>query len=110
MKKRLLSVFAFALAVSAGAAFVLYQLIASRVKVGAANTQPTIKVFVAARDLELGALIQERDIRTVDYLTVPAGAIIKKEDIVNRGVSNPIHQDGPFFEANLAPKGAGAGF
>lgn len=111
MKKRLIGVLAFALAVSAGAAFVLYQLIASRLTVGASTTRPaTIKVLVASRDLELGSLIQERDLRTQDYLTPPSGAILKKEDIVNRGVTSPIHEESPFYESSLAPKGAGAGF
>jgi len=111
MKKRLLSVFAFALAVSAGAAFVLYELIASKVKAGGAPAPPpTTKVFVASRDLELGALVLEKDVRTQDYLTVPTGAMTKKEDIIGRGVITPIHEDGPFFEKSLAPRGAGAGF
>jgi pilus assembly protein CpaB len=110
MKKRLLSVFAFALAVSAGAAFVLYQLIASKVKVGASTAPVTTKVLVAARDLELGALIQEKDVRMQDFLTPPPGAIVKKEDILGRGVASPIHEDTPFFEPSLAAKGAGAGF
>ena len=47
MKKRLIAVLAFALAVSAGAAFVLYQLIASRMTVGAHSSKPiTTKVLV----------------------------------------------------------------
>ena len=54
MKKRLIGVLAFALAVSAGAAFVLYQLIASRMTVGASSKPTTIKVLVASRDLETG--------------------------------------------------------
>lgn len=111
MTKRLIGVLAFALAVSAGAAFVLYQLIASRITVNANSPKPTTtKVLVAARDLELGALIQERDVISQDYLTVPPGAILKKEDIVGRGVVSSIHQDSPFFEGSLAAKGAGAGF
>jgi pilus assembly protein CpaB len=110
MKKRLIGVFAFALAVSAGAAFVLYQLIASRITVGASTKPATTKVLVAARDLDLGALVQERDLTTQDYLTPPPGAITKKEDILNRGVTSPIHHDAPFYEGSLAPKGAGAGF
>lgn len=111
MKKRLLSVFAFALAVSAGAAFVLYELIASKVKAGGAPAPPpTTKVFVASRDLELGALVLEKDIRTQQYLTPPAGAMTKKEEIIGRGVVTPIHEDAPFFEKSLAPRGAGAGF
>lgn len=111
MKKRLIGVLAFALAVSAGAAFVLYQLIASKMTVGASTTKPTTtKVFVASRDLELGSLVLERDVTTQEYLTPPPGALLRKEDILNRGVTSPIHQDAPFYEKSLAPKGAGAGF
>ena len=111
MKKRLIGVLAFALAVSAGAAFVLYQLIASKMTVGASTKPPaTTKVLVASRDLAIGALIQERDLTTQDFLTAPPGAIVKKEDILNRGVTAPVHQDTPFYESSLAAKGAGAGF
>jgi pilus assembly protein CpaB len=110
MKKRLLAVLAFALAVSAGAAFVLYQLISSKVSVGASTKPVTIKMLVASRDLEVGALILEKDVSTQEYLAAPAGALLKKEDIVGRGVTSPIHQDAPFYDAALAPKGAGAGF
>jgi pilus assembly protein CpaB len=113
MKNRLLSVLAFALAVSAGAAFVLYELISSKVTAGSANAAPppkTTNVYVAARDLELGALIQERDLRIQEYLTPPAGAVTKKEELIGRGVINPIHRDAAFFDTELAPIGAGAGF
>src|SRR5205807_234145 len=97
--------------VSAGAAFVLYQLISSKVQVSSAAAPPrTVKVFVSARDLELGALIQEKDVRAQEYVTQPTGAVTKKEDIIGRGVTTPIHQDTPFFEVALAAKGAGAGF
>ena len=106
MKTRLIGVLAFALCVSAGAAFVLYQLIASKMTVGASSPKPkTIKVLVAARDLELGALIQERDVIPQDYLTAPPGAILKAEDIVGRGVTSPVHQAAPFYESSLAAKG-----
>src|SRR5580658_4356129 len=110
MKKRLIGVLAFALVVSAGAAFVLYQLIASRMTVGASTKPATIKVLVSARDLAPGALIQERDVRIQDYLTPPPGAILKKEDVISRGVTAPIHEDEPFYDNSLAAKGAGAGF
>ncbi len=110
MKKRLISVFAFALAVSAGAAFVLYQLISTRVTAGASAHPVTHTVFVAAHDLDAGSLITDRDITTEEYLSVPAGAVIKKDDLLNRGVINPIHRDTPFFDGALAAPGAGAGF
>jgi pilus assembly protein CpaB len=111
MKKRLISVFVFALTVSAGAAFVLYQLISSKVTTSAAANHPATKsVFVAARDLQPGALVSERDVAKQDYITVPEGAITKKEDIVNRGVISAIHRDAPFFDGTLAKPGEGAGF
>jgi len=110
MTKRLIGVLAFALAVSAGAAFVLYQLMSSRMTVGASTRPVTVKVWVASKDLETGALITERELRTQEYLSVPSGALTKKEDIVKRGVIAPIHEDSPFYETSLAPKGAGAGF
>jgi pilus assembly protein CpaB len=110
MNKRLISVFVFALTVSAGAAFVLYQLISSKVTAGAASHPTTKSVFVASRDLQPGALITERDISKQDYITVPDGAITKKEDILNRGVIAAIHRDAPFFDGTLAKAGEGAGF
>lgn len=60
--------------------------------------------------LELGALITEKDLRIQEYLAPPIGAITKKEDLVGRGVINPVHQDAPFFDQALAARGAGAGF
>jgi pilus assembly protein CpaB len=110
MNKRLISVFVFALTVSAGAAFVLYQLISSKVTAGAASHPTTKPVFVASRDLQPGALITERDISKQEYVTVPNGAITKKEDILNRGVISAIHRDTPFFDGTLTKQGEGAGF
>ncbi len=111
MKKRLISVFVFALTVSAGAAFVLYQLISTKVTAGASNHQSTTKtVFVAARDLQPGTLVTEHDIAKQEYVKVPDGAITKKEEILNRGVVNAIHRDAPFFTGTLAKEGEGAGF
>lgn len=110
MKKRLIGVFVFALTVSAGAAFVLYQLISTRVTAGASTHATTHTVFVAARDLQPGVLVTEHDIAKQEYVKVPEQAITKKEDIVNRGVINAIHQDMPFFNGTLALPGEGAGF
>jgi pilus assembly protein CpaB len=110
MNKRLISVFVFALTVSAGAAFVLYQLISSKVTAGAASHPTTKSVLVASRDLQPGALITDRDISKQDYISVPDGAIAKKEDIINRGVISAIHKDAPFFDGTLAKQGEGAGF
>ncbi len=38
---------------------------------------------------------------------VPAGALSKLEDAVNRGIFVPLTKDEPVLESKLAPKGAG---
>lgn len=108
MNQRLFSVLIFAFVVSAGASLLLYRLIASRVTANA--KQPTPQVIVAARNLELGTLIRESDLKMADYGgTLPHGALVRKEDVVGRGVVSAIYDGEPILESRLATKGAGAG-
>jgi len=108
MNQRLISVLAFAFIVSAGASLLLYRLLSNR---GAPSPAPkSIKLILAARDLEPGTLVRETDIRFGDWTdAVPEGALQKKEDIVGRGVISPILNAEPMMESRLAPKGGGAG-
>jgi pilus assembly protein CpaB len=108
MNQRLFSVLIFAFVVSAGASLLLYRLIASRVTANA--KQPSPQVIVAARNLELGTLIREADLKMADYGgTLPHGALMRKEDVVGRGVVSAIYDGEPILEIRLAQKGAGAG-
>jgi pilus assembly protein CpaB len=108
MNQRLFSVLIFAFVVSAGASLLLYRLIASRVTANA--KQPTTQVIVAARTMELGTLIRDSDLRLGDWSgTLPKGSVLRKEDVVGRGVMAAIYEGEPVLENRLAPKGAGAG-
>jgi|SRR5579872_6133475 len=108
MNQRLFSVLIFAFVVSAGASLLLYRLIASRVTANA--KQPTAQVIVASRNLELGTLLRESDLKTGDWSgAVPQGALLRKDDVVGRGVMASIYEGEPIIESRLAPKGAGAG-
>jgi|SRR5579862_4026070 len=108
MNQRLLSVLTFAFVVSAGASFLLYRLIASRVSANA--KQPTVQVILASRNLDLGTLIRDADLKAGDWSgPLPVGAVVKKEDVVGRGVMATIYANEPLLENRLAPKGAGAG-
>jgi pilus assembly protein CpaB len=108
MNKRLLGVLLFALIVSAGATLVLYRMIASRVAAQAAP--PSTHLLVATRDLALGTLVKESDLQEIEWPgAVPAQAITKTEDVLERGVISPIYAGEPFLQTRLAPKGAGAG-
>jgi pilus assembly protein CpaB len=108
MNKRLLSVLIFAFLVSAGASVALYQLISSRVTVNA--KAPSVQVLVAGRNMEIGTLIKDTDFKMAEWPgALPAGAIVKKEEAVGRGVVIAIYEGEPLMESRLAPKGAGAG-
>jgi pilus assembly protein CpaB len=108
MNQRLFSVLIFAFVVSAGASILLYRLIASRVTANA--KQPTAQVMVASRNLELGTLLRESDLKSGDWSgPLPQGALLRKEDVVGRGVMAAIYDGEPIVESRLAPKGAGAG-
>src|SRR5262245_43863865 len=108
MNKRLIPVLIFALIISGAATFVVYRLVYAKL---ASTTKPVqAQVVVATRDLQVGALVQEADIRTADWSgPAPKGAFVKLEEAMNRGVLTPIYEGEPVLESRLAAKGAGGG-
>lgn len=108
MNKRFVSVFVFAVVVAGVASVVLYRLIALRFAVSA---KPAVtQVIGASRKLEVGTLIRDQDVTTINWTgAAPATALLKKEDAIGRGVISEIYPGEPLLEARLAPKGAGAG-
>jgi pilus assembly protein CpaB len=108
MNKRFVSVLIFALVVSAAASLILYRMISAQLAANA--TQAANRVLVAARPLEIGALIKETDVRVADWGgPVPAGSMLTPEDAVGRGVIQQIYEGEPILETRVAPRGAGAG-
>jgi pilus assembly protein CpaB len=108
VNKRLLSVLAFALVISAVASWVLYRLIVTKL---AANAKPAIaQVVVASRNLEIGTLVKDSDVKVVDWNgPEPKGALGTNTDVVGRGVVATIYEGEPILETRLAAKGAGGG-
>lgn len=108
MNRRFIGVLVFALAVSAVASTVVYQLIAGRMSTQAKQT--TARVVVAARDLAVGTLLKPEDLRLADWSgEVSPQWVLKPEDAVGRGVIANIFQNEPIATNRLAPAGAGAG-
>jgi pilus assembly protein CpaB len=72
---------------------------------------PTSAVLVAAQDLQIGASLRQEDLRAVQWPSnaVPAGAFGKPEDLIGRGLIQPVAMNEPFLPAKLASKEAGAG-
>jgi pilus assembly protein CpaB len=75
---------------------------------GSARTTP---VVVAASNLDLGAALRAEDLRTINWPSeaVPAGTFSTPQELVGRGLIQPVSQNEPLLPAKLAPVGAGSG-
>jgi pilus assembly protein CpaB len=108
MNQRFLSVLVFAFVMAAGASFLLYRAMTSRGAAKAAVT--TTRVVLAARNLEVGTLLRDQDLKIGDWSgALPAGAISKPEGLVGRGVISAMYDGEPVLDSRLAAQGAGGG-
>lgn len=108
MNQRFVTVLLFAFVVAAGVSVLLYKVMANRASAKAGP--PVTQIIVAARNLEVGTLVKETDLRTGDWAGErPQGAAIRKEDVIGRGVIAATYAGEPLLDTRLAPKGAGAG-
>ena len=108
MNKRFLSVVLFALIISAAASLLLYRLVATRLTANA--RPPSTQIVVANRNLEVGALIREPDVKIAEWTGhTPRGAVLRREDVLGRGVVATIYEGEPVLDSRLAAHGAGAG-
>jgi len=82
------------------------------------ETQPLLstasaagKGVVAAKDLPVGTVLTEADVRVVDWPgnAVPAGLVASPQDAIGRGLMAPVRLNEPLLESKLAPLGAGGG-
>jgi pilus assembly protein CpaB len=109
MNKRFIGVLTFAFIVAAGASLVLYKVLVNRPQ--AAKAAPVaVKIALASRDLEVGTVLKDDDVKLADWPgAVPVGASTKPQEPVGRGVTTTIYAKEPVIESRLAPKGAGGG-
>jgi pilus assembly protein CpaB len=107
---RVFLVLALALAAGGTFAYGTYQFMQTP-PAGTASGVPTQSVMVAATDLDLGAELRREDMRAVRWPSdaVPAGTFQSAEELVGRGLVQPLVQNEPFLPAKVASKEAGAG-
>jgi pilus assembly protein CpaB len=107
MNSRLTTILGAAFVISGCATYLAYRMVAAR---GSRNTPATAQVVVAARQLDIGTLIKDTDLKTGSWVgTVPPGMVVKAETIIGRGVIAPIYQGEALMENRLAVPGAGGG-
>jgi pilus assembly protein CpaB len=107
---RIFIVLALALVAGGTFAFGTYQYMQAA---PATNTPgvKTVAVLVAASDMDLGAEVRREDLRAIQWPAdaVPMGAFSNPDELVGRGLIQPVTQNEAFLPAKLAPKDAGAG-
>ena len=72
---------------------------------------PTSSVVVAAADLGLGTELRREDLRVLAWPAdaVPAGSFNDPQELIGRGLIQPVAQNETVLPSKLAPVGAGAG-
>jgi pilus assembly protein CpaB len=106
---RLFAVFAIAIVAGGTFAFATYRYIQARPAAGAAmQTHP---VVVATSNLDVGAELRREDVRVIDWPadSVPMGTFANPQDVIGRGLVQPVVQNAPILEGQMPPKEAGAG-
>src|SRR5579871_7007577 len=109
MNKRFVGVLLFATVVATVASLLLYRLLINRPQPAKA-AMATTQIVLAARDIDIGSVLKEEDVKLADWPgAVPVGASSKTQDVVGRGITTAIYAKEPVIESRLAPKGAGGG-
>jgi pilus assembly protein CpaB len=107
-RTRLLMIGALALALGAFVSLLVYKNLQGK---GSSGVEAGTDVVVAADDIQVGARIEEHDVRIVKYPSsaLPAGVSAKRSQVLGRGVIIPIARGEFILGSKLAPENAGAG-
>jgi pilus assembly protein CpaB len=107
-RSRLLMIGGLALAVGLLVSYSVYNRLRTSV---ASNREPAVAVVVAANDIQVGAKLEDGDIRLASFAqsNIPPGAYTRKSQVLNRGVILPISQGEFILPGKLAAENAGAG-
>jgi pilus assembly protein CpaB len=107
MNKRVLVILLSAFVVAAACSYLVYRVVGKRMM---AVQHSTTRVIVAAKDIQLGTVLRDSDLGTLEMLgTVPKGVIVNLQDAVGRGVISNLYAGEPVMDSRLAAAGSGGG-
>src|SRR5579864_5744089 len=107
-RSRLLMIGVLALALGAFVSLLVYKNLQGK---GASNSEPGVDVIVAADEIQVGARIEEHDVRIAKFPAsgLPSGIYTKRSQVLSRGVIIPIAKGEFILPTKLAPENAGSG-
>jgi pilus assembly protein CpaB len=107
MNRRLLNILLIAFVIAAACSYIVFRLVGNRLS---GTRQTTTHVLAAATDIKLGTVLRDADLTTIEIAgTLPKGAILKKENVIGRGVISNLYLGEPILENRLAAPGSGGG-
>ena len=97
-----------ALALGAFVSLIVYKNLQAR---GPSTSEPGADVLVAADDIQVGARIEDHNVRIAKFPAsgLPAGVYTKKSQVLDHGVIMPISKGEFILPSKLAPENAGSG-
>jgi len=106
-RTRLLMIGVVALALGAFVSLIVYKNLQGR----PSTVEAGADVIVAADDIQVGARVEEHDVRIAKFPAsgLPAGAYTKRSQVMGRGVIIPIAKGEFILPSKLAPENAGSG-
>ena len=109
-RKRIFTVLLIAMTVGAMFAFGTYRYVQA-MPAGKTSSVTTATVIVAASNMDVGTALRAEDLREIEWpaKSVPEGAFHKREELVGRGLIQPIVAFEPILPGKLASPEAGAG-
>jgi len=107
-RSRLLMIGVLALALGAFVSLLVYKNLQGK---GSSNDEAGAEVIVAADDIQVGARVEEHDVRSAKFPAagLPTGAYNKRSQVLGRGVIIPISKGEFILPSKLAPENAGSG-
>lgn len=108
MNRRLLIILLLALLIASVSSFVIWRMVGARIS--ASKPQPATQVVAAARDIKLGTILADGDLKQIAIVgSAPQGAILDKKNAIGRGAIAAIYAGEPILDNRLAPLGSGGG-
>lgn len=108
MNRRLFTILICALIISAGASLVVYRVVGRQLR--AKDAPKTARIMLAARNLEVGTIIKDADLRPGEWVgLLPKGFSTGPEAVVGRGVVAAVYEGEPILDSRLAAPGSGGG-
>jgi len=109
-RKRIMTVLLVAMVVGAMFAFGTYRYVGAT-PATTGQAMDTARVVVAAANMDVGTALRAEDLRVIDWpaKAVPEGAFHKPEELVGRGLIQPVVTYEPLLPGKLSSPEAGAG-